>query len=713
MPYTQQTFLSYRWLTLILLAASLLGGCAHHPSPTPQVPVPLFLPDDRNPNAAELNSFVQSYPTGSEQAWAARFLVENLPLADRLSMTAHELRENLDYAFLAWRTMPWGKGVPRDVFAHYVLPHRTSQEPFEPHRAMLFAELAPICLQAASMEEALSRVASWCAARAEYRPTSRRDLGVRSILRGGWGRCEETNILFMAAARAVGLPVRQAMVPWWQHADGNHAWVEAWTGQGWAFLESGTEFSALNRTWFASESPRMPKVAAHAFGRPDDPAVYRTGPGFALVDTTGHYTTPRLVRVMVMDQAEQAVPGQDVYFSVFSLGGLRPATRSTTDSQGLATAVLGPGVFVVSCAGDEDMVWSIVNTRDQPDAPILLNMSRAAPLAAEVVFSWPKPGPASAVEPPSASLNATRVQAATRWNPLLEMLPPDLSSQLSRAGQATPGWLRLLHHEGPTRHWIPDVISSLDDKDLLQADPDTIVTEIDLGLTARDSARTSGLDYDDEIFLAHVLQPRIFLEPWSSWRAELWPWLKDHAGLPLKDKLALAKKRVGQLQPLAPALFGPSLTPLQLHQGNHFALDMDQAVLATAILRTLGVPARYQHDFNAVEYYDGHLWQAWQLGERPVAGAALRLMGGAALQPLKDFGIGRVEKGHIRTLDDLPWEKDGQDLRCRLQPGRYVFMSMVRDTNSGRAIFIPFTAEDTSETGLRPPVLTTGDKAEQ
>ena len=77
-----------------------------------------------------------------------------------------DLRENLDHAFLARQLMPWGKTVPWDVFLHYVLPHRASQEPFQPHRAFLFAELAPLCATALSMEEALSRVGGWCAARA-------------------------------------------------------------------------------------------------------------------------------------------------------------------------------------------------------------------------------------------------------------------------------------------------------------------------------------------------------------------------------------------------------------------------------------------------------------------------------------------------------------------------------------------------------------------
>ena len=338
--------MKHRTPVILLFLTLLCAGCAK-PSTRPySETISMVMPDSANPNAAELRAFAQMYPEGSEEARAASFLLEHLPLSDALSMSESDLRDNLEYAFLARRAMPWD--IPWDTFLHYVLPHRTSQEPYQPHRAMLFRELAPLCATAGSMEEALSRVGAWCAARAEYRPTSRRDLGVRSILEAGWGRCEETNILFMAAARAVGLPVRQAMVPWWQHGDGNHAWVEAWTPQGWKFLESGTEFDTLGRTWFAAQAPRMPKVAAHAYGHPTDPRVYRTGPGFALVDSTDQYTRGTRVRVEVNTADGQPEPGRDVHFAVHSLGGLRPVTKAVTDDRGQAGVILGPGTFFVS-----------------------------------------------------------------------------------------------------------------------------------------------------------------------------------------------------------------------------------------------------------------------------------------------------------------------------------------------------------------------------
>lgn len=679
-------------LVLLLLA----GGCAKPPARTLDTASLPAIPDAANPNADQLAAFIGSYPEGSEKARAAAFLLENLPAADRLSLSAGDLRENLDYAFLARETLPWGPRVPWDMFLHYVLPHRVSQEPFQAHRAMLFRELAPLCATAGSMEEALSRVGAWCAARAEYRPTSRRDLGVRSILDAGWGRCEETNILFISAARAVGLPVRQAMVPWWQHADGNHAWVEAWTGEGWKFLESGTEFSELNRTWFAAQASRMPKVAAQVFGRSDDAAVYRTGPGYSLADSTAAYVRPVPVRVRVLVAHDQPVPGHDVFFSVYSAGGLRPVTKAATDDDGLARTTLGPGVFFVSCAAGDGLAWTIIDTRDMEEVDRHLAADTPLPLPESIDFGFPPATPDSFDAAPSPELASLRKDRAARWKPFLADLPSPLNERLALAGDMVPEWLRLLDREAASP-WTRALIENLDDKDLLQADPETLAREAELALEARRASEKAGLAVDDETFLRFVLSPRIHLEPWSSWRRELLPWLGRSLALPLDKKIGVVRQRLAGLANLPPALFGPPLTPAQTHAGGYAATAMDKGVLASAALRTLGVPARFQPDFGGVEYFDGASWIFWEMESRTPASGALRVTGASGLQPFLDFGVARIEGGHLRALDDLPWEEGDGAFTCPLQPGSYLLIRARRDGLRNTVRLQPFTVEAEAE----------------
>ncbi len=677
--------------TLLLFLVLGLCACAARQSLSP-------------PNAPrnEVQAFLDTQAEGTDEARAARFLVENLPLPDRLGMSGADLRENLDFAFLAWRTMPWGKKVPWDIFLHYVLPHRTSQEPFQPHRAWLFGELAPLCVSAKSMEEALSRISAWTLERVRYTPTSRRDLGVISVLDGGYGRCEELNILFMAAARSVGLPVRQALTPWWQHADGNHAWVEAWTGDGWHFLETSAFFSRLDQGWFAPQAARMAKVAAFAYGRPADPAIYRTGPGFALVDTTPAYTGGTQVRIRVSAGNHAPVAGREVYFSVWSAGGLRPVTKAVTDATGQARTVLGPGTFFVTCAGDAGLAHALLDTRDCPATTVTLFTASKRPLPQQLTFAFPGPGHATDQAVPDAERERRRIARDERHHPFLAGLSPDLRDHLKAAGQRIPDWLAALNAPNRTP-WLEQLIRDLDDKDLLQAEPNALAASARLAQTARTGAAQAGLVYGDDIFVDSVLASRLYLEPWSDWRTELTAWSAELLDRPLQTKLRHVRHLLHSLDRVEGGYFGPMLTPGQILTSRQVRSDEEAGIMVTAGLRALGIPARMQADLGGVDYFDGQSWLFWPIRTTTDNTTGFfRLRTQTPATALPDFGLARVHAdGYLDTLDDLEWNEDG--LSCALRPGDYALFVPRRNGNETKVELRPFQIHPRVESSLDFP----------
>ena len=161
--------------------------------------------------------FVARYPAGSEEREAARFLADNLPPGDAASLDAADLAENLDYAFLARRSLPWGRQVPFDLFLRYVLPHRVTQERLEPWRREYFSTLAPLLAGSADIRSAALAVNRWCFAQAGFATSSRWDQGPQDTRARGLGRCEELAILFVDAARSVGIPARPCWTPAWRH----------------------------------------------------------------------------------------------------------------------------------------------------------------------------------------------------------------------------------------------------------------------------------------------------------------------------------------------------------------------------------------------------------------------------------------------------------------------------------------------------------------
>lgn len=673
----------------------VVSGCAARPGTLTMQEA--MVSDEQHQSCTPSEPSANTSPT-SDRDRAARFLLDNLPLPDRLSMTEADRRENLEFAFLTRQVMPWGRKVPWDIFVHYVLPHRTSQEPFQAHRARLFRELAPLCASAASMEEALSRISAWTLERVRYTPTSRRDLGVISILDGGCGRCEELNILFMAAARSVGLPVRQALTPWWQHADGNHAWVEAWTETGWHFLETSAFFIRLDQGWFAPQAPRMAKVAAFALGHPQDPARYRVGPGFALIDTTPAYAPATRVQVRVAGRNHAPVANREVYFSIWSAGGIRPVTKATTDASGQAQTVLGPGTFFVTCAADAGLAHTLIDTRNTAAATATLFTGSNRPLPDRIEFSYPGPGSPVAADKPDPERDQRRAARDARYHPLLAGLPKTLRAHLEQAGQRIPDWLAVLHN--PARSpWLEPAILRLDDKDLLQADPRALVATIRLSQEARRRTANAGLAYDDTTFMDSVLNSRLYLEPWSDWRTELAGWSEPLLDRPLRVKLDHVRRILRSLTRVEGGYFGPMLTPGQIMTCRQVRSDAEMGVMLAAGLRALGIPARMQPDLGGVDYFDGRAWQFWAIEKDNGTTGTFRLRAKATPSLFRDFGLARVSAdGYLDTLDDLDWHED--DLSCALRPGVYALLVPTRRAHETVVEVRPFQVRAQTETDL-------------
>ncbi len=159
-------------------------------------------------NAAQLRLALSRLP--AEQRPAAEFLLENMPAVDLAQMPASMIEDNVALAFKARESLPWGTRVPDDLFLHYVLPYRVTQEPLSDWRGMFFDSLFPLVRNCTTMTDAAMQVNIWTGRKATYKPNAPRDQGPLQTLLSGWGRCEELVILYADACRAIGIPVREA-----------------------------------------------------------------------------------------------------------------------------------------------------------------------------------------------------------------------------------------------------------------------------------------------------------------------------------------------------------------------------------------------------------------------------------------------------------------------------------------------------------------------
>ena len=77
----------------------------------------------------------------TEKQEAFQFLYAYMPIGDIADYDTSFYIHNIDLAFLARETMPWGKQVPDEIFRHFVLPIRVNNENMDESRNYIYHEL--------------------------------------------------------------------------------------------------------------------------------------------------------------------------------------------------------------------------------------------------------------------------------------------------------------------------------------------------------------------------------------------------------------------------------------------------------------------------------------------------------------------------------------------------------------------------------------------
>jgi predicted esterase len=234
----------------------------------------LFLTSTLCAIAAPTDDFIAAAAAkhGASGEKAARFLVEHMPPADKETLTAAFLTENLDLAMKARAEFAWAKDVPEEIFLNDVLPYAVFDEPRDPWRSDFMARAVPLVKDAKTASEAaqiLNRDFFKLINTHYHTDRKRTNQSPKESIEQGRATCTGLSIILVDVCRAVGIPARAVGTPLWWNKSGNHTWVEIWD-KGWHFM-GADEYDAkgLNRGWFIDHASK-----AHA----DDPmhAIYAT-----------------------------------------------------------------------------------------------------------------------------------------------------------------------------------------------------------------------------------------------------------------------------------------------------------------------------------------------------------------------------------------------------------------------------------------------------
>ncbi len=582
------------------------------------------------PIAGEVAAALEGLEGEDERVLLKGYLA-TLPLEDAFDAGVATLASFARQAARLRAESPWCSDVPEDVFVHYVACPRVNNERVADAWPALHEPLAPR-LEGLDAASAVLEVNHWCCEVATYQASDGRTLGPLGMLASGSGRCGEESTLLVSALRSVGIPARQLYAPWWAHCDDNHAWVEAYTGDGWHYLGACEPEEALDRGWFTAASGRAIVVHTRLFGdfgcdfERDGHLLAREGCQ-VIVNLTDRYAPTTTLAVRVTDAGGQPVEGADVCLRILNEAVWRDVASLVTDASGVARALVGEGTLRVCASRGDELAELTIDTAERSEVTLGLG-------AREVCAdgSWTEldvrapsdhPAPSQPLTPEQAAAGRARKRAddlarTRRVSGMLEAaralaagegLGEGALPYLELAFGNAPEVARFLGaDDGADRAELLSTLASKDFRDL-RADVledhvagARLVREDALSYLARegctDAAEAEG------IFRRYVLCPRIHFEGLAPWRALLCSWLGDELGAKVVADPAVAWEVVADRTSFSPSehvrgvVGSPRCAVLSGQAG-----EEGRRLLFVAVCRTMGVPARVNPADGGAEYW--------------------------------------------------------------------------------------------------------------
>jgi hypothetical protein len=315
------------------------------------------------------------------------FLVAHMPEADLRTLKADFLLTNADLAYKARNELPWGKGIPEDVFLNDVLPYANVDERRDAWREEFYDLCLPIVKDCKTPSEAARKLNAEVFKKLNVRYSTDRkapNQSPKESVEQGKASCTGLSIVLSDACRSVCVPARLVGTPSWANKRGNHTWVEIWDG-GWHFTGAcEPDPAGLDRGWFVADAAQARKdsprhaIYAASFRKTElhFPLVWARGnkdvPAENVTDRYTQKAGPKADTVRVLVRVVNAAK-ERVAAPVTVTAGGDPKARFEGRSRGetadandiLSFDLLPEREYVVTVAGVEKAVRTAAAGRQQ------------------------------------------------------------------------------------------------------------------------------------------------------------------------------------------------------------------------------------------------------------------------------------------------------------------------------------------------------------
>jgi len=502
-----------------------------------------------------------------------------------------------------------------EFFLSYIAKQSVSDERITPYRReMLDAGLADVI----TIEDPLQRyraAASWCVEKLKFEQTSGRDLSPVDIVhRSLAGRCEEMQILFVAAARTVGLASRPASTPYWAHMDNNHAWAEIWLDDGWQYTGDMDAAYFPNQTWFSGMVDKTVLILAQGSLAADEDDVLISGRYDAVINSTPNYAAERTrnIEIRSIDQTGEAIPEVKVAVMVYNWGALRPIIVLKTDENGRLSFSAGSGDFFLSAYKDGKHALLPINASESSDISAELELASDNSLELDLMLSYPANESARGEAPQSYRDDISHRKEL--WEATMQSwreevtasgIADSLEIALNTRGNFAEYRRFYLKHQ-PVDQGFLEFLGSYDPKFLWQADAD-LFEALYRFWQAHDPDSPRQLFY-----------PTVFYEElpraWASRRgAKLYPDDFVLVGKSPRDRMKKVLNRMQKLYEIDARKALSGLLRMDIAAKMKYLTDYQYRILAISMLRANGIPADFTRLPDNILVYLDDEWHYYDL----------------------------------------------------------------------------------------------------
>lgn len=638
---------------------------------------------------AELFDVFQS--CNKEEAQCLKFLYAYMPLSDLANYDGDLYLKFVRHSLRAIKLVPWGERVAAQssIFLNYVLQYRINNENIEFYSEKFFDELYPR-IAGMSMAEAAIEVNYWCLEKATYQSTDTRTLSPLSIIRNAFGRCGEESVLAVAALRSVGIPARQCYTPRWSHCDDNHAWVEVFMDGKWNYLGACEPEIRLNTGWFEMPASRGMLMHGRVFSHlVENELIVKQTPNLTEVNLTPHYAETVELVVKVIDKTGDPLCGIDVKFEIINFAEFFPLAQLKTDEDGISRFVTGFGDLVVYAYDESNYTYRKVDVRRETSVELVLGVSPGEDFPVSIDLVPPYGGiqekPLNQTQEAEQrsryieSENRRKVSESIFFN----------KERAARYAEQYPEYREkiqafLLHARGNTE----EIISFLEDEGsnhflaykiaLLEVLPRKDLSDITRHVLLEHLTMSMpyGKEYDSEIFVKYVLNPRFLNERIIGYRRDILQGLTDCQIAEFKEKpwkiAEFITERITLNNELEYSDLSASPTgALSLGTGNELSIK----IAFGAVCRTLGIPSAIEKSDGSVLYYHDKVWklafQSLRVDELRTARLSLVKQDKDTFLYHKNYSIAVLAGGAYQNLDLEESEWQGNKVTYALKPGKY------------------------------------------